>query len=61
MNDDRKTARKVEEGEYRFRYDKGGIPGFLVVIYVCFLTFVLLYALNFLFPSWWSLEQHVNP
>ena len=50
---------KDEQAE--FGYDKGGVPGFLVFVYVAFLTFCMLYLVDYLIPSWWSLEQHIDP
>lgn len=50
-----------EEGEYRFGYDRGGVPGFLVLIYVAFLTMVFFYVVDHLVPAWGSLSQHINP
>lgn len=49
------------ESEYEFGYAKGGVPGFLVFVYVVFLTFSMLYLLDYLIPSWWSLEAHIEP
>ncbi|KAA3604943.1 MAG: hypothetical protein DWQ01_20275 [Planctomycetota bacterium] len=55
------SAGPPKEDQFEFDYDRGGVPGFLVLVYVAFLTFVLFYVLDYLIPSWWSLEWHINP
>lgn len=58
--DDSGDARPRED-HYSFGFDKGGVPGYLVFVYVAFLVFACLYLLDWLIPSWWSLEQHIEP
>jgi len=49
------------EDEYHFDFDRGGVPGYLVLIYVAFLIMVFFYVVDNLVPAWWSLDWHINP
>ncbi len=58
------SAPKVPEDpetEVPFGYDHGGVPLWLTLIYVAFLTFLLVYVLDHLIPSWDSLTWHLDP
>ena len=43
---------EAPEDEVRFDFDRGGVPGYLVLIYIAFLTFCAIYILDNMVPSW---------
>lgn len=47
--------------EQAFDYDHGGVPWYLVILYISYLVFILLYTLDWMIPAIGNPLQHFTP
>jgi len=46
-----KTHELADEQQAEFNYGKGGVPWYLLLFYICFLSFFTYYVLEFQLPD----------